>query len=198
VTTSPNGSNWEAVLRALAEAQAHADQRFAELAEAEARADERVAALAMTMERLAVQMGEVRGWIWEERYRRRAPAYFGRILRRIHVLAPERLSAILDDAVAAGRLSEAEADEVERAGPICRGRRVDDGEPAYLVVEVSAGVGPSDVERAARRAALLARTGTSALAAVAGQWVTREARELAQQLGVRQIANGPGGVNPPA
>lgn len=174
MTTSPDGLPWEAALAALAEAQARTEERLAALTERvdklTARVDalvEQMAVLASHMQTLADQVGELKGWVWEWRYRLHAPAYFGRIVRRIQVLTPERLTAILDDAVAAGQLSEAEADEVEHADLICRGRRTDDNTPTYLVVEVSAGVGPLDVERAARRAGLLARAGAPALAVVA-------------------------------
>lgn len=204
MTSSPDGSTWEAALAALAEAQARTEERLAALTERVDALTEQMAALASHVQRLADQgvesearvqrltdqVGEVKGWAWEWRYQLHAPTYFGRILRRIQVLAPERLAALLDDAVAASRLSEAEADEVERADLICRGRRTDDNTSAYLVIEVSAGVGPQDVERAARRAALLARTGTPALAAVAGQRLTPKAHETARQLGVWQVRDG--------
>jgi hypothetical protein len=187
--------------RELAAAQARTDEQFRELAAAQARTDERLAAaqartderfaeLALHLQALTDQVAGINGWVWEWRYRLHAPAYFSRILRRLQVLTPERLAPILDGAVAAGQLSEGDADEVEHADLVCRGRRLDTDETAYLVVEVSAGVGPSDVERAARRAALLARTGTPALAVVAGQRLTPRAIEMAQQLGVWQVTNG--------
>ncbi len=196
-----DGSGLEAALRALAEAQARTETRLAELVAAQARTDERLAQLTATtdkrfaelaaaMQRLVDQVGEVKGSVWEWRYRLHAPAYFGRILRRVQVLTPERLASILDAAIAAGQLTEGDANEIERADLICRGRRVDNGHPAYLVVEVSAGVGPSDADRAAHRAALLAKTGTPALAVVAGQWLTPEAYVAVRQLGVWQVANG--------
>jgi len=48
----------------------------------------------------------------------------------------------------------------------------------------------SDVQRAARRAELLARTGTPALAVVAGERFHRDAQEAASELGAWQVSNG--------
>ena len=65
-------------------------------------------------------------------------------------------------------------------------------EPAkvYLVVDVSWGVGPYNVERAAHRVELLRRAGVSALSVVAGKVVLPEAASLARQLGVWQLTDG--------
>ena len=71
-----------------------------------------------------------------------------------------------------------------------RGRRVVDGTAVYLVVEVSWGVGPYDVERAARWAALLGRIGVAVIPVVAGERLTAEAGRLAQQHQVWQLTAG--------
>lgn len=131
----------------------------------------------------------------ERRYRERAHAYFSRLLRRIHVLSGDELGTLLEQAVLQGYLSEDEADEVMQADVIVRGRRREDDSEAYLVVEVSWGVGLSDVQRAAERAALLSRTGISALPVVAGFWITPEAQEPARAWHVWQVTDGQ--VTPP-
>ena len=71
-----------------------------------------------------------------------------------------------------------------------RGRRVVDGTAVYLVVEVSWGVGPYDVERAARWAALLGRIGVAVIPVVASERLTAEAGRLAQQHQVWQLTAG--------
>ena len=109
---------------------------------------------------------------------------------RERVLSPDELTALLDDAIESGALSEAPADDISLADLIVRGRRRSDGAAVFLVVEVSWGVGPQDVERAIRRAALLAYTGTPALPVVAGTWVTPEAADLAHTHQVWQLTNG--------
>jgi len=81
---------------------------------------------------------------------------------------------------------------------VVRGRRTVDQGDVYLVVEVSWGVGKDDVaERAARRAATLAKLGTPALAAVAGEFVTADAAEFARAQGIWQVTDGAGRICPP-
>ena len=55
---------------------------------------------------------------------------------------------------------------------------------------VSWGVGLTDVERAVRRADLLARTGTPALPVVAGRVITEEAADLCRAMRVWQLTDG--------
>lgn len=71
-----------------------------------------------------------------------------------------------------------------------RGRRQEDRAEVYLVVEVSWGVDTNGVERATRRAALLARAGVTPMPVVAGQWVTPEAGWLARRSQTWQLTDG--------
>ena len=83
-----------------------------------------------------------------------------------------------------------QADDLALADLIMRGKRRTDGSDAYLLVEVSWGVGPYDVERAARRAELLTHLGMPVIPAVAGRRLTAEAVELARAKQVWQVLNG--------
>jgi len=156
---------------------------------------QRMEQLAETHLRMGSDLEQLKGHNLEQRYRERAPAYFSRMLRRIHALSNDELDTLLDAAVTQGRLSEDEADEVLLADVVVRGRRREDGTEVYLVVEVSWGVGLHDVQRAAERAALLARLGAPALPVVAGFWVTPEAEEPARAFRVWQVTDGR--VTPP-
>lgn len=174
----------------LARARQETEQRFQELA---ARIDAlaaQVSALTTQVSTLTEHVGTLRGESLEQRYRTRVFAYFGRLLRGAHALAPDELTALFEDAIAAAELSDEEAHEIALADVVVRGRRLTDGVPVYLVVEVSVGVGLGDVQRALRRAALLARTGVSALPVVAGEWVTAEAADAAHAQRVWQITDG--------
>ncbi|MGH8057844.1 MAG: hypothetical protein ACREOH_11515 [Candidatus Entotheonellia bacterium] len=144
---------------------------------------------------LSNDVGELKGYGLEYRYRNHFPAYFSGLIRRARLLAGEELVALLEGAVERGELSETEANEVMLADLVLRGRRREDSVEAYLVVEVSWGVGLYDVERAARRAALLGRTGIPAIPVVAGNTVIEEAATLAQMLRVWQVTDGR--VTPP-
>ena len=161
-----------------------------ELTEAQRRTEEQVANLTRATQTLTIDVGELKGDNLERRYRERAPAYFARLVRRARALSVEELDSVLEGVLARGELSEAEAEDVALANLVVRGRRREDGAAVYLVVEVSWGVGPHDVERAARRAALLARTGTPALPVVAGKTLTAEAARLVRTMQVWQLTDG--------
>jgi hypothetical protein len=92
-------------------------------------------------------------------------------------LDPQALDDLFDEAMERGQLSEADCDQLRRADTIARGRQ--DGERVYLVVESSFGVGIGDVQRARRRADLLARTGVRTIPIAAGSWVSHDAAEAA-------------------
>ena len=204
---------WRAELRrwVLTDELLALPQTVHELAEAQRRTEERLGQLAGHMAALTQRIDQLTAWIeqltesqlrigsgleqlkesdLERRYRERGHAYFSRLLRRTHVLSGDELVSLLDAAVTQGRLSEDEADEVLQADVVVRGRRREDNTEVYLVVEVSWGVGLSDVQRAADRAALLARLGMPALPVVAGFWVTPEAQEPAHALRVWQVTDG--------
>ena len=114
-----------------------------------------VTSLARSVQTLTDDVGELKGKSLEADYRTKGPAYFGRLVRRPHVLTSDELVTLVEHAREHGILSDAEAQELYDADLVVRGRRAVDGTEVYLVVEVSWGVGPYDVERAARHAALL-------------------------------------------
>jgi outer membrane murein-binding lipoprotein Lpp len=178
----------------------HMDQLTTRMAELTTRVDE----LARRMDQLTARMDQLievqsrmgsdlerlKGSDLERRYRERAHASFSRLLQRLHVLSGDELMALLGAAVTQQQLSEDEADDILQADVVLSGRRREDGTEAYAVVEVSWGIGLSDVQCAARRATLLARTGTPTLPVVAGFWLTPEAQEPARAFKVWQVTNG--------
>jgi hypothetical protein len=123
-------------------------------------------------------------------------AYFARVVRSAHALSGDELLELLETAVDQGMLLEEGADDVLLADVVVRGRRRDDRSEAYLVVEVSWGVGTGNVERAVRRASLLAQTGVQTLPVVAGERIADEAAELARAMHAWQVLDGQ--VIPPA
>ena len=152
-----------------------------------------LAALLRAVGHLSDRVGWLEGWVLEERYRNRAFAYFQRIAKGIHGLAPDEIQELLASAVSGGQIAEDEADEVRLADVLARGRR--NGEEVWLVVEVSHTVDAHDVDRAASRAAIVARTGRVTLAVVAGTRTTVDADEAIRDRGVWRVVNGR--VDPP-
>ena len=188
----------------LAEAQQRTETRLTALAEAQQRTETQVAtltgqvtaltvqvtALTRTVQTLVDDVGELKGQSLEAVYRAKGHAYFSRLLRRPHVLTPDELTTLIEDARDSGVLSEVDARQLYDTDLVVRGRRLEDGTEVFLVVEVSWGVGPYDVERAAERAVLLSHTGLTAIAVVAGKRMLPEAAALARQTQVWQITDG--------
>src|SRR6266540_4285437 len=189
---------WQAELRrsVLTEELLALPGVVAGLADAQRRTEERLEALTATVGALAEQVSSLAGHVvWlkgdaiERRYRERAPSYFGRIAKRLHVLSFEEVDALLDEAVTAGALTSSQADEVRWADLVARGRQAD-GTDVYLVVEVSWGVGVEDATRARERAELLAKAGTPTVGVVAGSWIDPDAAEAARRLGLWRVRDG--------
>jgi hypothetical protein len=185
------------IVRDLAEAQQRTEQQIAQLVEAQRRTEQQIAQLVEAQRRTERQIvrlqddvGELKGIVLEQPYRTHAFAYFSRLLRRMHAITDDELVALLEEAVARGVLSEEGMDEIARADVVVRGQRRDGSGEVYLVVEVSWGGGPGDVERAVRRAALLSQTGLQTLPVVAGERITAEAAELARAMRAWQVLDG--------
>lgn len=194
-------ANTEQRFQELIEAYKHTDarlatidERLAALADAQNRTDTQIARLTQSVQALTDDMkaqgniiGDLKGELLELRYRERAPAYVGRLVRRAQVLSAAELVELLETAVEQGRLTEAEKDEVLLIDLVVRGKRKEDGVQVYLAVEVSWGVGPHDVERAAQRATLLGKLGIPTVPIVAGKTITTYADELARVKQVQPI-----------
>jgi hypothetical protein len=174
----------------VTELRLETDRRFQELAAAQQRTEEQVAQLVYVTQTLVTDVGTLKGDMLELRYRNRAASYLGRIARRMRTLSADELAELLDDAVDQGQLSIAEKDEIMLADPVVRGRRRDDDTAVYLLVEVSWSIGPYDVERAVKRAALLSRLGTPVLPVVAGRIMTETVEQLARERKVWRVTDG--------
>jgi hypothetical protein len=189
------------LVRELAETVAHLADRMDQLAETVAHLTEgqerltiRVDQLAEGQQRLTEgqqrlegQMGEVRGWALEQRYRTHAPAYFGRLLRQVQPVDIGRLAEALRE-----QLEERELTEVLLADLILTGRLpTPPGPPEiWVVLEVSATVDRGDVEWAQRRAALLRQAHYPAVAVAGGTGATAGARQVAGEVGVALLLDG--------
>lgn len=161
------------IVRELAEAQARTEQRLAALtervdalAEAQRRTEERLVRLEAVVQSLAEAQGrtegrldnlsgELRGLRLEAAYRAH-PLRFISLLRHPTILEHPEVVVLTQAAVDAGWLSEAEAYDLGEADLFVRGYHKREDRPLWLVVEVSHTVDTDDVEKAMRRAELLA------------------------------------------
>lgn len=132
----------------------------------------------------------LKGFYLEEQFRRRAPAYFARLMRRLQVLSPEQLAQMADDAVDAGLITMEERNDLLDADLMARGQV--DGEERYLVVEISSVVDSSDVSRVLRRAEVLNKISNQTVhSVVAGERILKKALQQAQQRGVVWVQGSP-------
>ncbi len=175
-------------LDALTENVATLAERVDALTEAQARTEARLQSLVEQVAEMAGHVEWLKGDALERRYRERAPAYLGRIAKRLHTLTTDEVEELLAPATEARRLTDEEAQQIRLADGIVRGRR--EGDEVYLVLEVSWGVGLGDVQRAEERAALLTKAGRVAMPVVAGTWLTPDVKRAAPQLGVWQVSDG--------
>ncbi len=125
----------------LIEAQKRTEEQIILLTEAQEHTEKEVAELVQAVHALTIDVGYLKGEDLENRYRTRGHAYFGRMVRRAHVLSSDELTSLFEEAIESGTLSEAEVDEIALADAVVRGKRREDGTDVYLVVEVSWGVG---------------------------------------------------------
>ncbi|MGH9063556.1 MAG: hypothetical protein ACRDZQ_14130 [Acidimicrobiales bacterium] len=175
----------------------------ARLVEMDARLTARLDALAEQVEALTTevrklvevvhrhddQLGDLRGWRLEDRYRLHGDALLSSLARRLRLVQREELMTLVEDAEDAGSITMEEAVDVRLADAVFAGRGRD-GADVYLVVEVSAGIGPGDVARARRRADILAKLGVPTTAVVAGERIDDDPATLAAAAGVEVVTDG--------
>jgi hypothetical protein len=185
-----NAARVDAALATLAEAQVRAEARLAGVEDRLTRLEQVVEKLAQRMdqltavvEKLVIRSDRHEGTLLELKFRDRLPSYLGRYLRRAKVLQPADL---LDDIEP--RLESAEVDDFLRADVLAQGTV--NGEPTYVIGEVSYTADAGDVERAARRAGLLRKASLPAVGLVACEAVHPETVAYAREQGVRIWADG--------
>ncbi|HDI00354.1 MAG TPA: hypothetical protein ENF74_05135 [Firmicutes bacterium] len=139
---------------------------------------------------------ELRDILLESRFIERAPAYFGRFLRKAKAVAFEELGDMLDRGVDEGLLTEDEALEAINCGLVVRGLNRSDGSEEYLLVEVSWEITTSKVKGASRKAEILRKLGLKVRPVVAGRAISPEAEELAGRSGVEVMVRPAEGVEP--
>ena len=160
-------------------------ERFDALTERMDALTEQVRELVSRLDHHDVQLARLIGDEAERRVQRNAPGYFGHLLRRIRVIAPSELADTIDDAIESGSLDDHDRVQLMALDVPVRGLDRRTGERTYLAVEVSAGIGRHDIERAVSRAGLLERlTGQPARPVVAGYSIAPAYHYMAAEHGV--------------
>lgn len=141
-----NVSRLESAITKLAEAQGRTEQRVDELAHD-------VEQLTHVLRRVAIRTDEHSGMILELRIRDRLASYVGLWLRRARLTDVTALIDPIEPAV-----SPKELEDLTRADLIAEGAL--DGQPTYVVGEVSWTADFEDIARAVRRASVLPKAGS--------------------------------------
>jgi hypothetical protein len=134
-------------------------------------------------------IGQLKGMGREQFYRDRAAAIFGRLLAQGYD-ATNQVADRLQEARRIGVISDREYQEVLAADLLWGGQIRESRQPIVLVLEASWTVGNNDVERAARRAAVLRQAGLKALAVAAGQEWPPDVQNGARRAGVAIVQDG--------
>ncbi len=107
------------------------------------------------VKQLKIDVAQLKGDNFERKVREKAPAYFGRILRRIRLIDHQTLADLLEDAVDEGIITEDEKMELIWADGVLKAKSKDNKEDVWVVFEVSYVVDKKDVDRALNRALIL-------------------------------------------
>ncbi len=165
----------------LTDRVARLEQDVAVLKEDVKQLKEDVRQLKGDVKQLKDDVGRLKGIVFEQRVREKAPAYFGRLMRRVRVLSASQVARALDDAADQGLVSEDERWNTLQIDVVVRGR-LSSGAERVLAVEVSHVVDRKDVERAARRAEVLERAlNFPTVGVVLGHEVTQGGQQAADE-----------------
>ncbi len=134
------------------------------------------------------KLSKIDGRVLESEYRNKVYGYFGRLMRRIHLVDLQTLEQVLEE-----RLSPEQWNEVMRLDMLALGQLRSGpkaGQEAYLAVEISSVIDQHDVERVLLRAEYLRQAGLNCLPAAAGEEITKGAQTLSEKKGVICVLDG--------
>ena len=176
----------EAQIEALTKRMERVEDRLGSVEERVGSLEERVGSVEDELVRVRNRLDDLTGKALEQYYRERAPAIFGRRLRRVRAMAIGQLAELITE-----RLPGPEGDDLFEADLVVSGRLSTAEQPeVWVIIEVSATVDRFDVERAVRRATALRQLHPLVLPGVAGVRLTEGGRELASEAGVVVITDG--------
>jgi len=162
-------------------------QRITDLTERMERVERQIAELTLVVQRHTDNLAQLRGWYLEVRMRDRAPAIFGIWMDATRVVPPMEVRKLVRDTFSRSQLQRLLSADIIVSGVL-------DEHPAtptiWLVIEVSATVDETDVERALARAELLRRVVPDVIPVVAGDQLTDPARLIAEEERVVIVRDG--------
>ena len=149
------------------------------------RMDRRLGTLESDMASVKTDVGRLKGLGLEAWYQSRAAAVFGHVLDKVKVISPGDLRSFWKDGV----ITEEEWRDIRRLDLLIEG--VDDaGNRRRAAVEISFRADAGDLERAVRRAAVVARTGMPCWPVVATTEVAPEMGDLVRGRAAALVRDG--------
>lgn len=146
-----------------------------------------VSVLKADVTKLKISVGHLEGQALEEKYTKRAAAYFGSWLRRPKVVPCSRLYDILEPFLSSDDLHDVLLIDLVVKGKL---KQQPEAEEVYVLVEVSVVIDKNDIERAQRRAKLLQNASFRAIPVVAGEKMAEGAEAIARTNGVAIVRDG--------
>ncbi len=141
-----------------------------------------VSQLKTDVSQLKTDVGRFNGRDLERMVRERPFVYLSRFALRLQVVDESEIATALEEAVEAAILSESEMEDAKLIDAIARGKRRLDGAVVLLACEISAAVNEYDIQRAVRRAGLIAKaTRQEVIPVVLGETISERMHQLADQ-----------------
>ena len=153
------------------------------LVESQHRTDGILLELTSTQQKMLTRLDRLDGHMLEDHVTRNLPAFLGREFRKCRVLERSEFVESLE-----ALLPEDDLADLMRADTIATATRA--GEKFHLVVEASCTADSNDLDRAARRAAALAKAGFTAIGIVACEVISPQTLAEARRRGLRVLAGG--------
>ncbi len=137
---------------------------------------------------LKVDVAKLRGESFERKVRENAPAFLGRVIRRLRPIDKFTLADILDDAIDSGLIDEDMKDFALKVDFAGKGRLKETGKEVHVALEATLTLYPEDVEKVFKRAMIISKAvGQETIPVVVYLNAKEEALSLAEEIGVLAV-----------
>ncbi len=137
---------------------------------------------------LKIDVAKLRGESFERKVRENAPAFLGRVIRRLRPIDKFTLADILDDAIDSGLIDEDMKDFALKVDFAGKGRLKETGKEVHLALEATLTLYPEDVEKVFKRAMIISKAvGQETIPVVVYLNAKEEALSLAEEIGVLTV-----------
>ncbi|QID32678.1 hypothetical protein [Pampinifervens florentissimum] len=137
---------------------------------------------------LKVDVAKLRGESFERKVRENAPAFLGRVIRRLRPIDKFTLADILDDAIDSGLIEEDMKDFALKVDFAGKGRLKETGKEVHIALEATLTLYPEDVEKVFKRAMIISKAvGQETIPVVVYLNAKEEALSLAEEMGVLAV-----------